>query len=352
MNGSMLIALLRKDLVLYFSNRFFALVTILALVAYAAIYFAMPDTVDETLEMAIFAPNLPQELLAELEEAGVILTEMSDAAALRDAIIAGDYEVGVVLPNNFVQDVALSQDVTINLYFAANLPEEFKELYRVFFEEIGFTLSGRALNINAHEEILGTDRSGEQIPYRDRMLPLFAIFVLMMEMMGLASLIASEVTSGTITALLVTPLRVEGLFLAKGIFGVGLAFTQAAVLMAVTGGLQQETWLILTILLLGSLLVTGIGFLIASVTKDMMSVMGWGILTIMAMSLPAFTVLIPGLTTDWVKIIPSYYLINVVTQVVNYGWGWAEAGRDMLILLALALLFFALGVVVLRRKFQ
>lgn len=352
MNSSMLIALLRKDLVLYFSNRFFAFITILALVAYAAIYFVMPDNVDETLQMALFAPDMPPDLLAELEEAGVILTEMPDAAALRDAIIAGDYEVGVVLPDNFVQNTALGQDATINLYFSANLPEEFKELYRVFFEEIGFTLSGRALNLNAHEEILGTDRSGEQIPYRDRMLPLFAIFVLMMEMMGLASLIASEVTSGTITALLITPLRVEGLFLAKGIFGVGLAFTQAAVLMAVTGGLQQEALLILTILLLGSLLVTGIGFLIASVTKDMMSVMGWGILTIMAMSLPAFTVLIPGLTTDWVKIIPSYYLINVVTQVVNYGWGWAEAGGDMLILLALALLFFALGVVVLRRKFQ
>lgn len=59
MNGQMIGALLRKDLVLFFSNRFFALVTVLALVFYAVIYYAMPGTVDETLEMAIYAPNLP-----------------------------------------------------------------------------------------------------------------------------------------------------------------------------------------------------------------------------------------------------------------------------------------------------
>ena len=276
----------------------------------------------------------------------------SRVAALRDSIQSGEYEVGVVLPENFAQDVALGQDVTINLYFTANLPEEFKDLYRVFFQELAFTLSGRALNIDAHEELLGVDRSGAQIPYRDRMLPLFAVFILMMETMGLASLIASEVTSGTITALLVTPLRVEGLFVAKGVFGVGFAFIQAAFLMAVTGGLSQQPLLILLLLLLGAVLVTGIAFLIASVSKDMMAVMGWGILAMLVMSLPAFTVLIPGLVTDWVKVIPSYYLVDAVYQVVNGGWGWADTGQSMLALLLFAALFLALGVVVLRRKFQ
>lgn len=352
MNGSMIAALLRKDLVLYFSNRFFAFITVLALVFYAVIYFVMPDSLDETLEMAIFAPDVPEELMSELGEAGVELVEMGDAAALRNAIQAGEYEVGVILPEGFVQNVALGQEETVNLYFAADFPAEFQELYLVLFQELGFMLSGRPLNVDVHEEILGVDRSGEQIPYRDRMLPLFAVFILMMEMLGLASLISSEITSGTITALLVTPLRIEGLFVAKGLFGVGLAFAQASLLMAVTGGLSQQPVLILIVLLLGSLLVTGVGFLIASVAKDMLSVMGWGVLGIIGMSLPAFTVLLPGLTTDWVKIIPSYYLVNAVYQVVNYGWGWAEVGGDLLALFGFAAAFFLLGVFVLRRKFQ
>ena len=352
MNGQMIGALLRKDLVLFFSNRFFALVTVLALVFYAVIYFAMPDSVDETLEMAIFAPDMPQQLLTELNENGVELIEMGDAAALREAVQTGEYAVGVVLPTGFAQNVTLGQPETVNLYFAADFPEEFKELYHVFLQEVGFMLSEQPLNVEVHEELLGVDRAGEQIPYRDRMLPLFAVFILMMETMGLASLIASEVSSGTITALLVTPLRVEGLFAAKGVFGVGLAFAQAALLVAVTGGLSEQPVLILLILLLGSLLVTGIAFLIASVAKDMMSVMGWGILAILVMSLPAFTLLIPGLTTSWVKVIPSYYLVDSVYQVMNSGWGWADVGQHILALVGFALLFLALGVVVLRRKFQ
>jgi ABC-2 type transport system permease protein len=352
MNGRMLAALLRKDIVLYFSNRFFALITVLGLVFYALIYFVMPADLDETLEMAIFAPNAPAQLLSELEEAGVVLVEMDSAEALQTAVTSGDYDVGVVLPPDFIMNLALGATETVHIYFTAEFPDEFKELYVTFFREIGFMLSGRPLNIEVTEEILGVDLAGSQIPYRERMLPLFAVFILLMEMMGLASLIANEISSGTLSALLVTPLRVEGLFVAKGTFGVGLAFSQVVLLMAITGGLSRQPLLMLLALLLGALLVTGLGFLIASVATDLMSVMGWGMLGILALSLPAFTVLLPGLTTGWVKVIPSYYLVNVVYQVNNFGWGWADAAQDLSVLLLLSLLFLGLGVLVLRRRFQ
>jgi ABC-2 type transport system permease protein len=352
MNAEMIGALLRKDLVLFFSNRFFALVTILALVAYAAIYFLMPDQVDETLEMAIYTTESTVPLGPELAESGVVLHEMSSPEALREAVAAGEQQVGAVLPAGFARNVALGQPQTVQLYFSAAFPEEFKELYIIFFRELGFILSGQPLNIEVEEEVLGVDRAGEQIAYRDRMLPLFAIFVLMVEMLGLASLIAGEITEGTISALLVTPLRVEGLFTAKAIFGVGLAFIQAVLLLAVTGGLNQQPLLVLVLLLLGAFLVTGLGFLIASVAHDLMSVMGWGVVAIVAMSLPAFSVLLPGLTTGWVRAIPSYYLVDGMNQVLNYGAGWEEVGGNLLALALLSALFLALGIVVLRRRFR
>jgi ABC-2 type transport system permease protein len=345
-------ALLRKDLILYASNRFFAFVTVLGLVFYVGIYFVMPPDLDETLAMAIYAPGAPPQLAAQLEEGGILLTEMESEEALRTAVREREYEVGVMLPEDFLLRLAAGQPETIYLFFAADFPDEFKALYATLFREFAFALSGRPLNITVQEEILGIDRAGIQIPYRDRMLPLFAVFILMIETLGLAALIANEVTSGTLTALLVTPLRVEGLFVAKGIFGVGLAFVQVVLLMALTGGLSRQPLLILTALLLGSLLVTGIAFLIASVARDLMSVMGWGMLAMLALSLPAFTLLIPGVTTGWVRLIPSYYLVNVVYQVLNHGWGWTDAGQDLLLLLAFAVLFLGLGVMVLRRRFQ
>jgi ABC-2 type transport system permease protein len=175
---------------------------------------------------------------------------------------------------------------------------------------------------------------------------------LMFETLGLASLIASEISTGTISALLVTPVRVEGLFIAKGILGVGLAFLQALLLMAIVGGLSNQPAMIIIILLLGSVLVTGLAFLVASISKDMMSAMGWGMLAIVVLSLPSFSVLLPGSLTGWVKIIPSYHVVDPVYRIVNYAPTWEEVSANLIILVISAVLFLSAGIIVLRRKFQ
>lgn len=352
MNGRIILALIKKDIQIFFSNQFFALVTGLALVAYAGVYFAMPATVDETVKMAIFGPSLPTQFTDSFDEAGVILKNMDSKAALETAVTDNDYPVGVVLPQDLLQTLAAGQQGQIELYFSPDFPEELKDAYIVFFEEIGYNLSGQKLNIQTHEEVLGVDRVGEQIPQRDKMLPLFAVLILAVETLGLASLISSEIEAGTLRALLVTPMRMEGLFVAKGTVGIGLAFLQSVILLAVTGGLGHQALLIIVALLLGSMLVTGIGFLLASVSTDIMSVMAWGVPAILLISLPAMSLLLPGLTTNWVKIIPSYYLIDTVYQASTLNVGWADVGSNLLILLAFALAFMGLGIVVLRRKFR
>lgn len=352
MNGRIIRALIQKDLQIFFSNQFFALVTVLALVAYAGIYFALPSTVDETVEMAIFAPALPQQFTDSLEGDGVVLKNMASQVELETAVTDNEYAVGAVFPEDLSQKLAAGEQGTIELYFSPEFPEELKEVYIILFEEVGYALGGRALNIEAHEEIFGVDRAGNQIPPRDKMLPLFAVLILTIETLGLASLISSEMEAGTLRALLITPMRMEGLFVAKGTVGVGLAFFQALVLMAVTGGLSQQPLLIIVALLLGSLMVTGLGFLLASVSKDIMSVMAWGVPVILLLSLPAIGLLLPGLITDWVKAIPSHYLIDTVYRAVNLNLSWADAVPNLLILLAFALVFMGLGIVVLRRKFQ
>lgn len=89
MNPSVLLVLLRKDLRLFFANRFFALVTGLALVAYVGMYYLLPAGVDETLEIGWVNPGLPARFADELEGEGVILHSYADAAALRAAVAAG-----------------------------------------------------------------------------------------------------------------------------------------------------------------------------------------------------------------------------------------------------------------------
>jgi ABC-2 type transport system permease protein len=122
--------------------------------------------------------------------------------------------------------------------------------------------------------------------------------------------------------------------------------------MALTGGLKDSPVLILTALLLGSLLVTGIGFLMASVSRDLLSVMAWGVLAILILAIPSFVVLLPGIASDWIKLIPSHYLVDTVFRVVNFGAGWTDVAYNLIILLGFSLAFMALGIFALRRKLR
>jgi ABC-2 type transport system permease protein len=348
----MIKALIGKDLRLYFRNRFFALITVLALVAYSGLFYLMPRTVDESLEIGLYAPTMPTALRHRLTSEGVLLHSVDSVDELKAEITEGDLGVGVALPEGFEARIMRGEKERIDVYFAADFPSDLKDVYRVFLQELAFLFSGQPLQVQITEEILGRDMVGMQIPERERLLPFFAVFVLMMETIALASLISAEVEARTLNALLVSPLRIEGLFFGKGLFGVGLAFVQVTALMTITGGMRQQPLLMLTAMFLGALLVTGIGFLMASAAKDMLSVMAWGILAILILGIPAFGILFPGTVSDWAQAIPSYHLVNSIHQIKHFGAGWGEIWLNLLALLAFAFVFLALGVAVLRRKFK
>lgn len=351
MQAQAISTLIGKDLKLYFRNRFFALITVLGLVFYIVIFFVLPSEVDELLEVGVVADTLPAEIDA-LTDLGLVLRPEPDEAALEAALDAGDYEVGVSLSADMAQEIATGGRPELTVFFTPEFPEELRTGYAIVFEELAYTIAGQPLNVDADEEIIGIDLAGRQIALRWQMLPLLIIAILMMETLGLASLISSEVETGTLPALLITPVRVEGLFTAKGVTGVLLAFTQVALLMGVTGGLRNEPLLMLTTLLLGSLMVTGLAFVLASVSRDLMSVLAWGILIIVIFSIPALTIMMPSLITDWIRLIPSYYLVDTVNQVVNFGASWGDVGGNLLLLLGMSLAFMVIGIVALRRKFR
>jgi ABC-2 type transport system permease protein len=290
-------------------------------------------------------------LIEQLDE-GLEIQEFESERAMKNAILAQDLSVGVTFSPDFIAKLMQGFPDRIDVYYAADFPEEFQDIYEILLQEIAFLVRGQPLNIEVNEVILGVDTAGKPVAPRERMVPLIAVFILMIETMGLASLLTSEIEAGTLQALLITPMRMEGLFLGKGISGVGMAFTQAAFLIAVTGGLGQQPLLILAVLFLGALLVTGIGFLIASIAKDLVSVMAWGIPVILILSLPAFNVLFPGTVSEWIKFVPTYYLANTVFEINNFGAGFQGVAGNLLNLLLFSVAFFGLGVFVLRRKFR
>lgn len=351
MNFGVIRALVMKDVMLFFRNRFFALITVLAIVMYIVIYFVMPSTVNETLEVGLYAPVMPPAF-EEAAGEGLVFQEMESEEALTQAVDEGQYAAGVALPADILEKLDSGEKPVVTLYFRGDATEEVKEMLETMIRELAYLQAGQPLAIETTVEVLGTDMLGAQIPLRDRLRPLFAVLIVLMETMGLASLISDEVARGTVRAVLVTPTTVQDLFAAKAFVGVGLAFGQALLVTAVVGGLNTQPLIVVTALLLGSVLVTGFAFLIASLSRDLMSAMGWSIIVMVILMVPAFGVLFPGTSTEWARAIPSYYMADTIYQASSYGAGWADVWQNLAILAGFDAAAVAAGIAVLRRKFR
>lgn len=354
MNLSIVQTLVMKDLMLYFRNRFFALITILGTMLYIVIYLVLPSSVDETLSVAVYAPSLPDNLTQFLGDNRMKIASMESEDALREAVSGLEYQAGLVLTPDVLSGLLTGAQTQVTVYFASDAPPEMVDalttLLRFAFNDWHYALRGESLALDLQPEMVGVDMLGQQIPFRNRLLPLLAVMMLMIEVMGLGSLIADETSAGTLRALLITPVTVPILFIAKAIMGVLLAFIPALAMMTITGNMTHEPVLIIVTLLLGAIIATGLAFLIASASDGMMTVIAWGMLTIIIMMLPSYGVVFPGTTSDWVRLIPSYYLFDTVHQVVNFGASWSAVASNLLILFGMGVALLLMGVAVMQRR--
>lgn len=343
--------LIFKDVRLYYLNRFFALITVLSFLLFLGVYFLLPRELEDSTQLGYVGPELPALIRESAGEDGVFFARYDNADGMLAAIVAGEIAAGVEMPDDLLDRLQSGDKLAIDLYTSGSLPQEFRQVYALVVEELVFAWTGETLAFQVEDQILGPDMAGQQIAARDRMLPMLSVLILMVETLGLASLITTELTWGTLRALLVTRVGIGTLFVSKGITGVTLAFLQAALLLAVTGGLATQPALLICFLLAGALLVTGIAFLLSAVSKDMLTVTGWGSLALILLSIPGLAVVLPGLTTGWIRILPSYYLVDPMHRVLNLGASWPEVGGQLLILVVYAAVIVAAGVLTLRRRF-
>lgn len=352
MNWRMISTLVYKDVSLLFRNRLFAPVTLGLLVSCVTVYFFMPGSVDETLRVGFYSPKASPVFIELMEKEGLIIQEMKSENSLKHAIDDGQYAIGIVSSGNLREKHRGGKNRRLMIYFDAGFPEELQSAVITLLQEVTYVINGQPMNIEADHKILGNDMTGMQVPLRKRLLPLFALFILMTETMGVATLIAEEREWHTLKALLITPLRIEGFMLSKGLSGIGVAFSQVVLVMAVIGGLRHQPFLVLGTLLSGSVLITGIGFMMAAFGKDMLSVSAWGLLALLILGIPSFVVLLPGVISGWVKFIPSFYLIDTLHQVVNLNADWRMVWPNLLMTFAFGSCFLWIGTMVLWRKLR
>jgi ABC-2 type transport system permease protein len=339
-----------KDLKEFTRDRFFFFMSIVGIVFYVAIFWVLPTEVDETIDMGVVG-SLGADI-GDLGEGGegISVVPYDSIADLTAAVEEGDeVQVGMALPSDL-------SDPTIQVFIGPDVPPSLAGAMEPMVTEFALALLGVpppvTIDFTIEEIVLGDDRAGDQISLQEKFRPMLAFFVLMIESMALAGLVAGEIQARTVKAVTVSPARVSDFLTAKVLFGTALAFVQVVVLLAAIRGLDSSPVILLAAVLLGSVLATGFGLLAGSMGRDFMSIIFYSMAFMIPLLIPAMAMLFPGSVATWIKVIPSWPLAQMLVDITTYGAGWSEIASLFGLLAVWSAVVLVIGWVVLGRRVQ
>jgi ABC-2 type transport system permease protein len=380
-------SIVRKDVKEYSRDRLWLFLSVFVLIVMIVVFWVLPDSVDESIPVGFSGLGDPAALvgLEAAEDEGLRLVPFDSARDL-ESVVAGDAQawqsngqtvvipddsdaaepegankvsvaIGLAFPDDFLAATAAGRQTTVEVFVDAQAPEEIKTSMSSLVKELAYAVAGNQLPVDTSSPqavytVLGEDRVGNQVSPRESFRPLLVFLVLLMEMFGMSSLIAREVQSRTVTALLVTPATTGDVLAAKGISGALMGLGQAVILLAAINVLGNEPLLIITLMLLGAVMVSGTAMIAGSVGRDFLTNLFFGFAFMIPLMIPAFTVLFPGTASGWIQALPSYPLVQGLVKVATYGDGWAEALPDVGALFAWCVVLFSIGWMVLKRKVE
>ncbi len=385
-------AIVKKDFVEFSRDKLYIFLSLLGMIFFVLIFWFVPDTVDETITLGMTHGGDLGALVAQFEAGaegsaeglalevfdspeqmqGVIdgslelwRADEGDARVIRDKEAGDDkpkdshrvgVQIGIAFPEGFLIDTATGTRTTVKVYADAAVPPEIQTAMKSFVREIAYGITDNVLPVTepAQENIiLGEDRAGDQVSIREKMRPMISIMILMVEVFSLASLISGEVLNRTVVAVLATPAKIGDFLAAKTIYGTVLALAQAFIVLLAIGAFTAENWFaLLVILVIASVMFTGIAMAVGAAGKDFMGTLFYAMAFVLPLMIPAFALLLPGTASAWVRVLPTYGLIQMLNGVTAYGRGIDEYLPQLGISVAWLVAIYVAGLFTLKRKVE
>ena len=378
-------AIIAKDVRDYTRDRLWLFLTAFSLAFLIVLFWLLPDRVNESITVGV--SGLDRAAVQAAGGAGgpaaLQVIPFPDAGSLR-AVVAGERRawsgesgsitvaqsadqrpprgaqavraaVGLAFPDRFVEALQAGRRTSVEVLVDAGVPEETRAAMSALVRELAYAVAGAPLPVSmpGPQElytVVGEDRAGSQVTARQLFRPIAVVMVLLMELFGMSALISRELHAGTAAALLVTPAAAGDLLAAKGLTGIALGLAQAVVQMTAVGLWATEPLLVAALLAAGAALVSGAAMIAGCIGRDMMANLLGGLVFLVPMMIPAMAALFPGSASPWVRVLPTWPLVQALVDVTAHGARWADAAGHLGLSLAWAAAFFTAGWFVLRRR--
>lgn len=160
-------------------------------------------------------------------------------------------------------------------------------------------------------------KSPETLGIRESFIPL--VVVMMNGLMGILVLIAYisvDKTNGLIKAYGVSPVKISHYLWSKMLVVLTTSLLSTIVITVPIMRAQPNYPLFLLSVVSITLLSCTIGLMVASFFKDVTSSFGLVVGVMVLLALPALTYILPSFSPTWVKLLPSYYMLEAVKETL------------------------------------
>ena len=353
MRWSCIRSIAKKDAVMAIRNKLL-LLSLFAGILFSLIYYALPADVDDTYNIGYYDEGASQlfERLPPFAAAGLKFQGAQSLSELEDLVNDGTYIAGIVIPADFDSDAASGGMPALTLVYKSDADAAIIDTVSFIARSLADYQAYGSIPVSISTSVIGEDTSGVQIPLRKQSVPFYLIMALMMEMWTIATLIIEETSSGTMRAVLVTPARPSDVISAKALIGGVYTVGVVCVILLLTQSFRGDPLSLAVGILLGTLLAVSLGLLLGSLTKTITGSYIYVSVPMLVLILPALILLVPSLSHDALRAIPTYYLVDAIGDVLNRGAVLADVWRSYLVVAAVSALFFLAGVMSLRRRYQ
>ncbi|MDH5373695.1 MAG: hypothetical protein OEX97_12200, partial [Acidimicrobiia bacterium] len=134
--------IVRKDFRAFLRDRFYLYMSIVGLVAYVAIFWVLPDSVDESITIGATGAGIENllEQATGAEAEGLTVVAFDSRETLMTAVEEGEEDValGLAFPDDFFNAIATGAPTTVSIMATAEVPDELRTAMDSFIKEAAF----------------------------------------------------------------------------------------------------------------------------------------------------------------------------------------------------------------------
>ncbi len=275
------------------------------------------------------------EITASIKQMdGIELTLLDSADEMRAGVEANDFDAGLVLSSGFDAAVKSGDKPLLDLYIGGESLASNRIILSVTTLDLVRQVEDSAPPVDVRVENFGN----EGLPISVRLVPVIMMYALFIAGAFVpASSLVEEKENGTLSALLVSPVKASEVLLAKGLLGTTLAFVMAFMTLFLNDALGGQPFLLVVVVLAAAAFSSVLGVAIGAASRDSASmftlVKGSGIF----LFAPVAFYLFPEWPQWIAKLFPTYWTIDPIWQVAVLGKGFDAVWLDLLVALAIAL---------------